>query len=138
MRLIVACTLLVVACTSTACHTMKPVSLDQLNALGPDRAWVTESDLSVVLVEEPKMVGDTLRGYVGSHRAKLPSAGLKQLRVRVPAPARTALLAVGSGVAFVGFLVVVAGKGQSQIPTVTRGAPGDCDQHPDQPGCFYD
>jgi hypothetical protein len=138
MRPILTCTLLLVAFTSTACHTMKPVSLEQLNALSPDRAWVTESDLSVVLVEEPKVVGDTLRGYVGSHRAKLPRAGLKQLRVRVPAPARTALLAVGGGVAFVGFLVAVAGNGQSQIPVVTRGAPGDCDQHPDQPGCFYD
>jgi len=135
MRPILPCALLVAALTSAACRTTKLVSLEQLSVLSPDRAWVTDSDRSVVLVDEPKVVGDTLVGYIGRHRTKLPHAGLKQVRVSVSAPARTALLAVGSGAAFVGFLVMVGGNGHTEVLTVTAGAPGDCDKHPEQPGC---
>ena len=135
MRPIVGCTLVLAALASTACHTMKPVSLEQLNVLRPERAWVTESDRSVVLLDDPKVVGDTLVGYVGRRRAKLPSAELQQLRVRAPAPARTTLLVVGSVAALGGFLIAVAGTGQSQIVTPIAGAPGDCDKHPEQPEC---
>jgi hypothetical protein len=135
MRPTVGCALLLSALASVACRTMKPVTLDQLHRLGSDRVWVTESDQAVVLMYEPQVVGDTLVGYIGRGRGRLPSAGIKQLRVRVPAPARTALLAVGSTAALVGLAVAVAGNGQSQIITVTAGAPGDCDKHPDQPGC---
>ena len=135
MRLLLACVVVLAALTSTACRTTRVVSLEQLRLISPDRVWVTDSDQSVVLVDEPKVVGDTLMGYIGRHRTKLPNAGLKQVRVSVSAPARTALLAVGSGAAFVGFLVMVGGNGQSQILPVTAGAPGDCDKHPEQPGC---
>jgi hypothetical protein len=45
------------------------------------------------------------------------------------------LLAIGGTAALVGFVVAVAGNGQSQVPTVMAGAPGDCDKHPEQPGC---
>lgn len=135
MRPLLACTLVLAALTSTACRTTKLVSLEQLRLLSPDRAWVTDSDQSVILVDEPKVVGDTLVGYIGRHRTKMPSAGLKQVRVRVSAPVRTALLAVGGAGALVGFLVVIGGSGQNQIVQVTAGAPGDCDKHPEQPGC---
>jgi hypothetical protein len=136
MRPIVGCTLLFAVLANAACTTMKSPTLDQLRALGPERVWVTESDQSIVLVEEPKVVGDTLVGYIGRQRSKLPGAGIKQLRVRVPAPARTALLAVAGTAALVGFFVAVAGNGQNQvITTVMAGAPGDCDKHPEQPGC---
>jgi hypothetical protein len=135
MRPLLACTLVLAALTSTACRTTKLVSLEQLRLISPDRAWVTDSDQSVVLVDEPKVVGDTLVGYIGRHRTKLPGTGLKQVRVRVSAPARTALLAAGSATALVGFLVIVGGNGQSQMVLVTAGAPGDCDKHPEQPGC---
>jgi hypothetical protein len=126
---------LLAALASAACHTMKPVSLDQLNVLRPERAWVTESDRSVVLFDDPKVVGDTLVGYVGRHRTKLPSDALKQLRVRTPAPVRTTLLAVGTAAALAGFLVAIAGNGQTQFTTPIAGAPGDCDKHPEQPEC---
>lgn len=135
MRPLHACTLVLAVLTSTACRTTKVVSLQQLSVIGPDRAWVTDSDQSVVLVDEPKVVGDTLVGYIGRHRTKLPSAALKQVRVRVSAPTRTALLVVGAGGALVGFLVMVGGSGQNEILQVTAGAPGDCDKHPEQPGC---
>ena len=136
MRPLVGCALLLAVHASAACTTMKSPTMDQLRALGPDRVWVTESDQSVVLVDDPKVIGDTLVGYIGRQRTKLPSTGIKQLRVRAPAPARTALLAIGGTAALVGFVIAVAGSGQSQgVITVIAGAPGDCDKHPDQPGC---
>ena len=135
MRPMVGCALLLAALASAACKTMKSVTLDQLNVLGPDRAWVTESDQSVVLMYEPKVVGDTLVGYIGRRHEKLPSAGLKQLRVQTSAPTRTVLLAVGSTAGLIGFLVAVAGSGQSQAPSASSGAPGDCSKHPEQPIC---
>jgi hypothetical protein len=135
MRSIAGCALLLAALASPACRTMKPVTLDHLNGLGPDRVWVTESDQSVVLMYEPKVVGDTLVGYIGRERGRLPSAGIRQLRVRASAPTRTALLAVGGTAALIGLAVAVAGSGQSQVITVLAGAPGDCDKHPEQSGC---
>ena len=114
---------------------MKSVSLDQVRALGPDRVWVTECDQSVVLIYGPKVVGDTLMGYIGRKRERLPSAGFKQLRVQMPAPARTVLLAAGSAAGLIGFLVVSAGSGQSRVLIVSSGAPLDCEKHPEQPGC---
>jgi hypothetical protein len=121
--------------SSAACHTMKSVSLEQLNVLRPERAWVTENDHSIVLLDDPKVVGDSVVGYVGRHRTKLPSGELMQVRVQAPAPARTALLAVGGMAALGGFLVAIAGNGQTQIVTPIAGAPGDCDKHPEQPEC---
>jgi hypothetical protein len=78
--------LLLVALASAACKTMKSVTLDQLNILGPDSVWVTESDQSVVVIYDPKVVGDTLVGYIGKRHEKVPSAGFKQLRVQTSAP----------------------------------------------------
>ena len=135
MRPMVGCALLLAALASAACKTMKSVTLDQLNVLGPDRVWVTESDQSVVLIDEPKVVGDTLVGYMGRRHEKLLSAGLKQLRVQTPAPTRTALLAVGIAAGLGGFLIAIAGSGQSQIPSAGNGGTGDCYKHPEQPGC---
>ena len=135
MRLQLACVGVLAALTSTACRTTKVVTLEQLRLISPDRVWVTDSDQSVVLVDEPQVRGDTLVGYIGRHRTKLPSAALKQVRVRVSAPTRTALVVVGTSGALIGFLVMVGGNGRTEIVQVTAGAPGDCDKHPEQPGC---
>ena len=132
MRPILGCALLVAALASAACKTMKPVTMDQLNAIKPDRAWVTESDQSVVLMSGPQVVGDTLVGYVGGQYQELPSAGLKQVVIQRPAPARTALLALGVAAGLGGFVVAIAGGGQAALPNASA---GDCDKHPDQVGC---
>ena len=135
MRSIVGCTLLVAALASAACRTMRPVSLEELNALKPDLVWVTDAHHSAVVMFEPQVVGDTLEGYVNGKYAHLPSAGLKQVTVRGPAHARTVLLAVGITAGLGGLLLAVSGSGQSHIPTATSGAPGDCQKHPDEPIC---
>jgi len=114
---------------------MKTVTLDEMTLLGPERAWVTDHDESVVLLWEPKVVRDSLVGYVGKHKEKLPSAGVKQVRVQTKAPTRTALLVGGIAAGLAGFLVYVAGTGQSAVIVSLAGPPGDCEQDPDQAIC---
>jgi hypothetical protein len=110
MRPIVGWTLLLAALTSAACHTMKPVSLEQLTTLKPDRAWVTDADQSIVVVSRPQVVGDTLVGYVNGQYEQLPSADLKLVTVQTLAPTRTALLAVGIAAGLGGVLIAMAGN----------------------------
>lgn len=131
----IICALLLATLASAACTTTKSVTLDQMTLLGPAKAWVTEHDRSVVLMYEPKIVGDTLTGYVGRYREKMPSAGVKDVRVQSTAPLRTALLVGGIAVGFAGFLVYVAGTGQSPVIVSTTGPPGLCDIAPDQYLC---
>jgi len=132
----IICAVLLATLASAACKSMKSVTLDQMSLLGPERVWVTESDESVVLLYEPKVVRDTLVGYVGKHREKVPSAGVRQVRVQTAAPARTAMLVVGVGAGLIGLMIAVSGTGTSQTPTTTiAGAPGDCDKHPEQEVC---
>ena len=134
MRPILTCTHLA-AFASTACSTMKSPTLDQLRTLGPDQVWVTQNDQSVVLLYEPQVVRDTLVGYIGRRRAKLPSAGIHELRVRAPAHTRTMLLAGGLVVGFGGVLFAVSGTGPSRVHAPLQGGSGDCTENPEQPGC---
>ena len=127
--------LLLTTLASAACTTMKPVTLDQMTVLGPEKAWVVEHDQSVVLMYEPKIVRDTLTGYVGRYREKMPSARVKEVRVQTKAPTRTALLVGGIAAGLAGFLVYVAGTGQSAMIVSTTGPPGLCDIDPEQPIC---
>src|SRR5258705_10826010 len=135
MRSVVGCRRLVAALASVSCRTMRPVSMEELKLLMPDRAWVTDGDRSAVLIYDPQVVGDTLAGYVDGKYRKLPSTELKQVTVRGPATARTVLLVVGVTVGIAGTLAAISGSGQSRIVTATSGAPGDCDKHPEEPIC---
>jgi hypothetical protein len=135
VRPIMRCALLLAALATAACKTMRTVTLDQVNLLEPESAVVTESDQSVVLMYEPKVVRDTLVGYVGRYREKVPSARVNKVRVHAAAPARTALLVAGLTVGMTGFIVLVGGTGQSAVIVSTTGPAGYCDIDPDQPIC---
>jgi hypothetical protein len=127
--------LLLSALASTACGTTKSVSLEQLNALKPDRAWVTSGDQSVVLVLYPHVVGDTLVGYLDGQEGQLPTAGVRQVTVRTVAPARTALLTAGIAAGLgAAFLAVRAVHSNEQVARVPDGD-WDCNKHPTDPAC---
>src|SRR5882672_3104212 len=110
MRTLVVGSLLLAALAGVACKTMKPITLAELNALKPPRAWVTANDQSVVLVSGPQVVGDTLVGYVNGAYEEMPSAQLKQVVVQKPANTRTAVLAVGIAVGIGGFVYAITGS----------------------------
>jgi hypothetical protein len=134
MRLIVGCALLLGALASAACQTMKPVTLEQLVALKPNRVWVTEADQSVVIVTGPiNVIGDTLVGYVAGTYAEMPTSSLKQFVVQQAATTRTALLVSAIAVGVGGFVYAVAGSaGGGKLPNAIG---GDCDKNPDAQGC---
>jgi hypothetical protein len=131
MRRIVVGTALLAALSSAACKTMRPVTLDQLSAMKPLRAWVTANDQSVVLVSGPQVVGDTLVGYVNGTYEEMPSTQLKQVVVQAPANTRTALLVSAIAVGIGGFVVAITGSGGNGGRTQTD----FCDKHPDDPSC---
>jgi hypothetical protein len=132
MRVTIGCTLLVASLASAACHTMSPVTLDQVGALKPDRLWVTESDRSVVVVTGPiNVAGDTLQGYINGKYEEMPTTELKQLVVQKPATTRTVLLVSAVAVGFGGFIFALTGSSGA----ATRGQTDFCDKHPDDPTC---
>ena len=131
MRPILGCTLLLAALSSAACHTMKPITLDQVNLLKPQRAWVTEADQTVVLVANPQVVGDTLVGYVNGTYEEMPAAQFKQVIVQAPATAKTVLL-VGAVTAGFGGMVyaLIGGHGGDKYVGSDY-----CEEHPEDPAC---
>jgi hypothetical protein len=134
MRSILGCTLLLAALASPACHTTRPVSLEEINVVRPARVRVTDRDRSVVLVF-PRVLGDTLSGYVQGKKSKLPNASVKQMTMRTPAHTRTTLLVVGIGAGLGGLFAVLSGSGKSSMVTAASGAPMDCEKHPEEPFC---
>jgi FlaG/FlaF family flagellin (archaellin) len=131
MRLMVACTLLLAALSSTACHTKKSVTMDQLHALQPERAWVTGADQSVVLIRGPQVIGDTLAGYINGVYEEMPATHLKQVMVEAPATTRTVLLVGAITVGLGGMIYALLGtsSGEKYVGS------DYCEEHPEDPAC---
>ena len=132
MRSTVAATLLVAAALATAaCHTMKPVSMAELSALKPERAWATETDQTVVVVEGPQVVGDTLVGYVNGVYEEMPATRFKEVMVEKPATQKTALLVGALTVGFGGMVYALTGSGKSGGVDHSY-----CEEHEEDPACM--
>jgi hypothetical protein len=103
-----------------ACHTFGPVASpsDFVATRQPQRVWVTETDGSVQIFEGPKLLGDTLAGFVKGEYREVPLADVKQVAARQPAPGRTRTAIIVGGVATVSFMLLVAtgGLASSSIP----------------------
>lgn len=116
MRAAVPAALAVVA----ACHTFGPVASprDYLTAKQPQKVWVTGSDGSVAIFEGPKLVGDTLAGFVRGEYKEVPLADVKSVSARQSAPGRTRAVIIVGSVATLGFMLFVAtgGLATSTIP----------------------
>lgn len=120
MRTAMGCALILAALSSVACHTMRPVTLDQLRGIGPRQVRVTRADQSVEIVSRPQVMGDTLVGFVNRTYQVIPAADLKQVLVRQSAPRRTALLAVAGVLGFVGFTRLFTSSGPPAAPTQSK------------------
>ena len=113
LRRIVATVLIPIVPLAAACTAVAPIrSPGQfVSTHQPPRLWITRSDNSVVLLESPKAVGDTLAGFVEGQYVEVPLANVRQVRARRAVPSRTALL-VGAGVvAAAGMALVITGSG---------------------------
>jgi len=125
-----SCGLILGMLLSAACHVMRPVTLDQLRGIGPSQVLVTRADQSVVVVSRPQMLGARLVGFVNGKYEVMPAADVTQVLVQMPAPRRTALLAVGVAVGIGAFTYALTGGGKSG-----RDQSDWCDNHPTDPEC---
>lgn len=131
MRATVVGSLIATTLSGAACHTMRPVTLEQLGAARPAVVWVTRADQSVVVVSGPRTFGDTLVGYVNGEFEEMPAADLKQIRVKQRARGKTAALIAAGAVGAAGFAYLISNVGSYINPEDRL----DCEDNPDQPGC---
>lgn len=122
---------LVLAGAGAACHTLAPLSWQELDGLRPSRVWVTRADQSVVEVSGPQVFGDTLVGYVEGEFLELPTADLRRAVVRRPARARTIGLALAGTALTAAMIALVAGGEDYSNPAHFT----DCDDNPEDPAC---
>jgi hypothetical protein len=89
------------------CHAPSGVGYPAhyITAEAPMRVWVTETNDSVVIVNGPKMRGDTLTGFIDGRYRELPASEVKFVKAMLPSHWRTAAVAsvaaLGVGVIFV-------------------------------------
>jgi hypothetical protein len=102
--------LLTTACTTL--NTVEPADLTSSNP--PARVWVTRADHSAVVFNDARVIGDSLIGIVDGQPQRLPLSEAAVLRVREPAPDRTA------GLVFLG----VAGAAALALHFVIDSPPG--------------
>jgi len=88
--------LLAIVLGSSACHTMQPMALSDLETTRPARVWVTRADQSVVIVEGPQIVRNRLAGFVDGVYQVMPMEAVQAVRVRRTDARRTAVLVTGA------------------------------------------
>lgn len=114
------------ALATTACHTMRPVSLDDLVVKPTARVWVTRQDQSVVVVDGPQVFRGKLVGFVDGRYREIPPTDLQQLVARRPALGKTLALIGASAASFTLAVVLLSGSGDDHDPCV--GGPVDCNE----------
>lgn len=107
------CTILLTTLGTGACTTLRPVAAPQqfIPTARPDRIWVTRTDNSRVLVEGPRLMGDTLAGFVRGRYEEMLLPDARWIQVRQPAPRRTALFVAGTTVLAAGLFFLLSGNG---------------------------
>ena len=110
MRAIMAAVAMATGFASSACYTVRTVTLETFGDDRVKQVWVTRADQSVVYLKDAEVFGDKLRGFVNHELQELPAADLQQIRVRRLAAGRTVALVSGSALAFLAVAVIVSGK----------------------------
>lgn len=110
------CAVLVVPLT--ACSTLKPVATPQqfIPTAQPARIWVTRADNSTLLLEAPRLLGDTLVGFVGGRYQEMLLPQVRWMGVRQPAPRRTTVLVAGLVLVGAGLIAMLASSGPGGGP----------------------
>lgn len=130
MRSKLVCGLIAAMLSGAACHTMAPLSWDELAGLRPSVVWVTRADQTVVQVSGPQVFGDTLVGYVNGAFQELATAGVQRVAMRRPARAKTIALIAASTAAATLVAVWLSGVGDPSPRDLI-----DCDYEPEHEDC---
>jgi hypothetical protein len=123
--------LAVMTLSGAGCYTLKPVTLEQVLIHQPPRVWVTRSDQSVVVLEKPQLLGDTLVGHVNGSYEEITAAERGQLRMRAMAGGRTAAVIGVSALSVITMAALLAGSGGGDDTP-----PPSCQQDPTHPNCY--
>ena len=101
-RRVASASLLVGVGVIGACRTVKRIEPTQyLEENSPQLVWVTYTNNTVVLVADPEIRRDTLRGLLQGARVRIPMVEIQSVRARVLDPTKTAVLLGAMGVAAV-------------------------------------
>lgn len=109
MRATTATLVIATALASSACYSMRPVTLDALGVERASRVWVTHQDQSVVIMSDVQIFRGKLVGFVDGKYREMAPADLQQLTIRKLSALRTLSL-VGAG-ALVSTVVAVLVSG---------------------------
>lgn len=96
-----------------ACHTFGPVASPRefITTSLPARVTVTDTEGSTAVFETPRLMGDTLAGFVRGEYREVPLSTIKQVHARQRAPRRTLFSIIAGSVATAGILYLIAGAG---------------------------
>ncbi|HEV8400137.1 MAG TPA: hypothetical protein VGQ18_09905 [Gemmatimonadales bacterium] len=102
----------------TACSTLRPVAAPQqfIPTAQPTRIWVTQADNSTLMLEAPRLLGDTLVGFVGGRYQEMLLPQVRWMGVRQPAPRRTTVLVAGLVFVGAGLIAMLASSGPGGGP----------------------
>lgn len=99
---------------TSACWTMKQVTIDDLGAQRTSRVWVTQADQTTVLVHDAQVFRGKLVGFVEGKYREMPQDGLREMRVRKLATART-MGVVAAGIAGFAVAAVLVSGGLDNV-----------------------
>ena len=129
MRTMFGKAIIVVALVSAACHSMVPLTFDEVGSVRPGTVYLTRGDATMLELTGPQVFGDTIVGYdMGGNFYELDRKEISRVTVRQSAKVKTmALVAAGiAGAAAIG--VMISGIGGD--PPLY-----DCNDEPDRPEC---
>jgi hypothetical protein len=129
MRAIMAAVAMATGLASSACYTVKTVTLETFGDHRVKQVWVTRADQSVVHLKDAEVFGDKLRGFVNRELQEFPAADMQQIRVRQLARGRTWALVGGSAVTFLAVAVIVSGNNGDEFDGCIGGREG-CYEEP--------
>jgi hypothetical protein len=89
---------------------MKPIEPTQLTSTSVSRIWVTESDRTTVVLDAPRIDGDTLAGFVDGQYREMLLSETQGIKALAPAPGKTAAVGVAVGVAALSLFVYLANR----------------------------
>jgi hypothetical protein len=88
-----------------ACHTLRPVAATQVRMTSEPRLWVTRADHSTIVLDDPRVHGDTLSGVNRGEPHRVALSDAIAIRARRSAPLRTAIVVAASGAFLLGGII---------------------------------
>jgi hypothetical protein len=106
----------------TGCSTVEAVNQPASYIAGkqPRTVWLTKSNRSVVRVDGPRMLGDTVIGSVGGEYTEIPLSEVTRVAAMQTSQGKTIAAATLGGAVTVAALVVIFRHSGSSSNTVTQ------------------